>query len=74
MKRTLLLGTRRGLFMATKESGHWRVSNPMLLGQPIFCAGADSRNGVKLLAGRNDVPSGPAGEQLQRYPARRVRD
>jgi photosystem II stability/assembly factor-like uncharacterized protein len=60
MKQTLLLGTRRGLFMATKDSGRWSVSNPMLLGQPIFCAGADTRDGVKLLAGRNDAHWGPA--------------
>ncbi len=60
MKRTLLVGTRRGLFIATKDSGRWHVSNPMLLGQPIFCAGADARADTKLLAGRNDAHWGPA--------------
>src|SRR5882757_8820695 len=61
MKRTLLLGTRRGLFIATKDSGRWSISDPQLTGQPIYCASADTRSpsDVTLFSGRNDAHWGP---------------
>ncbi|MEI6236249.1 MAG: sialidase family protein [Planctomycetota bacterium] len=59
MTKTLLLGTRRGLFIATNESGRWAVSAPHLLGQPIYCASADARDGTTLFSGRNEAHWGP---------------
>ncbi len=60
MSTQLLLGTRRGLFFATKNGSSWQISRPTLTGQPIFVASVDARADKTLFAGRNDAHWGPA--------------
>ena len=60
MSPTILAGTRRGIFIGKKEQNSWRFSGPRLIGQPIYCASADTRGATPVLyAGRNDAHWGP---------------
>src|SRR5690242_3082782 len=45
MKKTLLLGTRKGLMAYRFENGNWQAENLSFEGVPVSIAYADPRNG-----------------------------
>jgi len=53
----LLIGTRRGLFIATSgpDRLHWRLSQPLLTGREVYFTGADPRTGTLWAGTRHPV-------------------
>ena len=70
MPRKLLIGTRKGLFTATKKGRKWRVNQPDFLGVPVSMVLFDPRDGA-LYAG---LDHGHFGCKLQRRVGKRWRE
>lgn len=70
MPRQLLIGTRKGLFTATKKGRKWRVAPPDFVGVPVSMVLFDPRDGC-LYAG---LDHGHFGCKLQRRVGKRWRE
>ena len=46
MSDALLVGTRKGLFVITRDGGGWTVNAPHFLGAPVTMTMTDTRDGA----------------------------
>ena len=56
----LLIGTRKGLWLAHRHRGDWEVTGPHLPMAEIYAVAADTRGAPRLLVGASSTHFGPS--------------